>query len=73
MILIISQRGRIKFQTIAHSPVGYALEAGMILEEEAIEHEERHVVYNVVGCSEMKIDIGPEITLSARDRVIIFQ
>lgn len=29
MILLTGQRGRIKHQNIAHSPVGYAVEAGM--------------------------------------------
>ena len=30
MVLVTGQRGRIKWQTIPHSPVGYAVEAGLL-------------------------------------------
>jgi len=70
-ILVVGQRGRIKFQSIAHSPTGYAVEAGMLDESEATGHEERHYVSNVVGSSDMRIDIGPILHLAARDRLLI--
>lgn len=70
-ILVIGQRGRIKFQSIAHSPTGYAVESGLLHEDDATGHEERHYVSNVVGSSEMRIDIGPILTMSARDRLLI--
>jgi serine/threonine protein phosphatase PrpC len=71
MILIVGQRGKIKFRSISHSPVGFAVEAGVIDESEAMHHEERHIVSNVVGCSEMRIDIGPDIDLSPRDTALL--
>lgn len=71
MILICGQRGRIKFQAIPHSPVGYAVEAGLLDEKEAVHHEERHIVSNVVGSPEMRIDIGPVIKLSQHDTIAI--
>lgn len=70
-ILIVSQRGRIKYRTVAHSPVGYAHEAGMLTEEEALVHSERHLISNIVGCDHMSIECGPWIKLSARDTVLI--
>ena len=70
-ILIVGQRGRIKTQTVSHSPVGYALKAGIINEEEALYHEERHLVSNVVGIPEMRIEMGPRLELAARDTVLI--
>lgn len=70
-ILLVGQRGKIKFQSIAHSPTGYAIEAGMLHEDEATGHEERHYVSNVVGSSDMRIDIGPILTMSVRDRLLI--
>jgi len=70
-ILVIGQRGRIKFQSIAHSPTGYAVEAGMLDEDEAAGHEDRHYVSNVVGSNEMRIDIGPILQMAARDRLLI--
>jgi len=70
-ILLVGQRGKIKFQTIAHSPVGYAVESGLLDQDEAVGHEERHYVSNVVGSNEMRIDIGPILTMSKRDRLLI--
>ena len=70
-IIIASQRGTVKFQSLAHSPVGYALEAGIISESEALSHNERHIVSNVVGCADMRIDIGSSLPLAARDIVLI--
>ena len=71
MIFIIGGRGKIKFQTTAHSPVGYAVESGMLHETDALNHEERHIVSNVVGSTDMHIEIGPTIKLAALDTVII--
>jgi serine/threonine protein phosphatase PrpC len=71
MILVSGQRGRVKLLTMAHSPVGYAQEAGMLEESEALHHEDRHVVSNMVGSAEMRIEIGPAIELSPRDTIVI--
>jgi len=70
-IIIMGQRGRIKFQNIAHSPVGYAVESGLMNEIDAVHHHERSLVSNFVGTSEMYIDIGPRIELAPRDTVLI--
>jgi serine/threonine protein phosphatase PrpC len=70
-ILLVGQRGKLKFQTIAHSPIGYALESGLIDEEDAIHHEERHMISNVIGSSEMRIEIGPAIEMAARDTLLL--
>jgi serine/threonine protein phosphatase PrpC len=71
MILIVGQRGKIKLQTISHSPVGFAVEAGLLNEEEAMFHDDRHVVSNVVGCPQMKIELGPSVKLAPRDSVLL--
>ena len=71
MILVVGQRGKIKHQTISHSPVGYGVEAGLIGEAEAMHHEERHLVSNMVGTTEMRIDIGPVIELARRDTLVL--
>ena len=71
LILVTSQRGRIKHETISHSPVGYAQEAGVFSEVEAIMHEDRHLVSNVVGSRDMSIEIGPWVKLAIRDTVIL--
>ena len=71
MILIVSQRGRIKLQTIAHSPVGYAVEAGLMEARQAIHHQDRHIVSNMVGTPEMRIEVGPPFEIHPRDTVLI--
>jgi len=70
-ILVVGQRGRIKFQNIAHSPVGYAVESGLLSEMDAVHHQERNLVSNFVGTTDMYIDIGPRIELAPRDTVLI--
>jgi serine/threonine protein phosphatase PrpC len=71
MILVVGQRGKVKLQTTPHSPVGFAVEAGMLDEKDAIHHEDRHVVSNVIGSSEMKIEIGSPVKLALCDTVLV--
>jgi len=70
-IVIVGQRGRVRTRTVDHTPTGYAMEAGVMNEREALRHEERHIVLNMVGAPGMRIEIGPSIQLSARDTIVI--
>lgn len=70
-VLVTSQRGRLKLLTMAHSPVGYAQEAGYLTESEAMHHEERHMVSNVIGCADMRIEVGQLFSLSPLDTVVV--
>lgn len=69
--LIVGQRGAVKWKSTSHSPVGYGIESGMLDEDDAMHHDERHVVSNLVGCRNMHIEIGPRQPLAARDSVIV--
>jgi serine/threonine protein phosphatase PrpC len=71
MILVVGQKGRIRLQTLPHSPTGYAVEAGLLDEADAIHHEDRHLVSNIVGDAEMRIEMGPVLPLQPRDTVVI--
>lgn len=71
MILVTGQKGRIKYQSVPHSPTGYAVEAGLIGELEAMQHEQRHLVSNVLGSHDMRLEIGPRIVLSRYDTVLL--
>ncbi len=71
MILVVGQRGKIKLQTISHSPVGYAVEAGLLDESEAMQHEQRHVVSNIIGSPDMRIEVGSTIELARRDTLLL--
>ena len=70
-ILVVGQRGRIKLLTVSHSPVGYAVEAGLLDHREAIHHEDRHIVSNIVGSPEMRIEVGRTLKLQPRDTVLL--
>lgn len=69
--IIVGQRGLIKLQTTAHSPTGFAVEAGFLDERDALHHEERHLVSNFLGTNEMRIDVGAMVKLNPRDTVIV--
>jgi serine/threonine protein phosphatase PrpC len=71
MILAVGQRGRVKLQTVSHSPVGLAVEAGFLDEAEAMHHEDRHIVSNVVGCPQMRIEVGPSVKLAPYDTLLL--
>lgn len=70
-VLLVGQRGKQKYQTIDHTPVGYALEAGIVADEEAMTHSERHIVTNVIGFEDMRLDIGPRIQMQPRDTIVV--
>lgn len=71
MILATGQRGRLRMQTVSHSPVGFAMEYGLMDESEAMHHEERHLVSNVVGSDDMRIELGPPLKLARYDTVLL--
>ncbi len=70
-ILLVGQRGKQKLLTVSHSPVGYAVEAGLIDEVDAIGHRERHLISNHVGSTDMRIEIGSAVTMSRFDTLLI--
>jgi serine/threonine protein phosphatase PrpC len=71
MAVIFGQRGLVKWKSMSHSPVGYAIESGMIDEQDAMHHDQRHVVSNLVGSRGMHIEIGPAIQLASRDTILV--
>lgn len=70
-IIVCGQRGKIKINTVSHSPVEYAVEAGMLDEDEAVLHDERHLVSNVVGSHDMSITLGSTVKLARYDTLLV--
>lgn len=70
-VLLCGGGGKLKLLTVSHSPVGFAVEAGVLDEEEAMHHEERHIVSNVLGSPDMRIEMGSRRELAARDTVVL--
>ena len=69
--IVVGQRGAIKSQTMPHSPTGFAVEAGFLDLKVALHHEERHLVSNLLGTSDMRIDMGAEVLMRPRDTVLL--
>lgn len=69
--LLMTGQGRIVHATASHSPVGYALEAGLLDEDEAIVHVDRHLVSNAVGLGPMKIELGPVLDWRPRHTLVL--
>jgi serine/threonine protein phosphatase PrpC len=70
-VLVTGQRGLLKHQTIQHSPIGHAVESGMLDEAGAMQSEERHIVSNVVGSPDMRVELGPLRKLATYDTVVM--
>lgn len=70
-ILVTGQRGKLKLNTVAHSPVGFAFEAGLLDEDEAMHHVHRHVISNALGFPEMRIELGSPLELARHDTLVI--
>lgn len=69
--LVVGQRGKVKLLTVAHSPVGYAVESGVLDAAEAMFHDDRHVVSNMIGSTDMRIEVGTIRPLLPRDTVVL--
>ena len=69
--IVVGGRGRVKLRTVVHSPVGYQVAAGVLGRAEALHHEARHVISNVVGSPGLRVEVGPRLSLKPRDTVAL--
>ena len=69
--LVVDQRGELRYRTTAHSPVGYAMNAGLLGEEDALVHAERHLVSNGLGVEGMAVHVGPRIPFGENDTLVV--
>ena len=70
-VWVIGQQGKPKYRSPIHSPVGEAVAAGKLSEIDALLHNERNLVSNVIGTIEMYVDVSSEISLAPRDTVLV--
>jgi PPM family protein phosphatase len=70
-VMVFGQRGGLKLRTVSHSPVGFALQAGLVDHEEALHHEDRHIVSNFLGSRDMRIEVGSSLRLAPMDTVLV--
>ncbi|MBW2737088.1 MAG: SpoIIE family protein phosphatase [Deltaproteobacteria bacterium] len=69
--LLVGQQGKVKYMTTAQSPIGYAVEAGVLEYDDALLHPARHVISNAVGTQSMSIEIGPWLRVTRRDTLLM--
>lgn len=70
-IVVSNHLGKVRYESTSHSPVGYAVAAGLLGSRQALQHQRRHVVSNVVGNEEMKVEIGPSLRVTKNDRILL--
>lgn len=71
VVMHVGQRGLLKAVTVPHSPTGYGVEAGLLDVDEAMVHEERHLVLNYVGHEGMRIEVGAKVGVASRDTLLV--
>ncbi len=69
--LVAGQRGKLKWQTVSHSPVGYAQASGLLDAHDAMVHEERHLVHSMLGMEGMRVDVGERRHFAMRDTLVL--
>jgi serine/threonine protein phosphatase PrpC len=69
--IVASRSGRLKLQTVSHSPVGFAVEAGVLDERRALHHAQRHLVSNVLGAADARIEVGSPLRIARFDTALI--
>lgn len=71
LTMLVGGRGKVKYRTVSHSPVGYAVESGLVDEHEALFSEDLHLVSNFLGTPGYRIEIGPVVEMAARDTLVV--
>ena len=60
-VVVVGQRGKVKGRIIPHSPTGFAIETGLISEDEAKHHPDRNCLTSVLGGDKVaKVDCPEE-------------
>jgi PPM family protein phosphatase len=70
-ILVVGQRGKKRHRIVPHSPTGLAVRAGLLTDDDALHHDFRHILLNVVGAPQMRLEIEGIIELRMRDTVLV--
>ena len=71
VVMVVGPKGDRRLQTVPHSPVGYAVEAGVLNEREAINHQDLHLVSNLLGVDTPDIEVSAPYELQEGDTVVI--
>lgn len=64
-------QGQMVYNNIPQSPVGYAVEAGIMSQEEGLDHSDRYLVNNLIGDEQIRIEVASKVTLKKGYSVIV--
>ncbi len=68
---VFGGQGKLKYRTIEHSEVGFAVEAGLIDSDNALEQSNRNIILNALGYPDMRMELSPPIKLAAKDTIFL--
>lgn len=67
--LLLGARGKFKFKTIEHSPLGFGIEAGIVKRDD--QTVESNIVSNGLGFEPMRIEISQKMEVKNNDLVLL--
>ncbi len=67
----INQDSEVLYNNIPHSPVGHAVEAGIISQEESLDHKERNIVNNLMGDEVLRIEACSKFKIKKAHTIIV--
>ena len=70
-IQYFNNQGEIIYNNIPQSPVGYAVEAGYMSQEEGLDHSERNIVNNLLGDELLRVEVASKVLLKKGYSVLI--
>lgn len=72
--VLLGGRGKVKYETMAHCPLGLGLEAGLLNpgDPKALPEDLRYMVTNYIGRPDLRIEVASEQKLHKMDRVFLF-
>jgi len=70
-IQYFNSTGETIYNNIPQSPVGYAVEAGYMSQEEALDHNDRNLVNNLIGDELLRIEVASRVQLKKGYSVLV--
>jgi serine/threonine protein phosphatase PrpC len=70
-VFVVGRRGRIRYQTEDHTFTQDAVNAGTVSPGEALRHADRHLLTNVVGDEEMRVETWEGLPLLPTDTMVL--
>lgn len=71
MAVLIDADGRPRWRTTPHSPVGFAIEAGLLDDARAMTHQARHLLTNAIGKRATHVEVGACRPLLPGDTLVV--